>query len=108
MTNSHIYGKLIIMHNSGFIWDLTKESTNIHKHGVDFIAASKAFKDPKRKIYNDSKHSAKEERFFCVGKVENRILTVRFTYRGEKIRIIGAGCWRKGVQYYEKEYNGPK
>ena len=108
LINSHLYGKLIVMHNSGFIWDFTKESANIHKHGIDFIAASKAFKDPKRKIYNDSKHSTNEERFFCVGKVENRILTVRFTYRGEKIRIIGAGYWRKGVQYYEKEYNGPK
>lgn len=90
-----------MMHDSSFVWDIAKESVNIHKHGVDFITAAKAFKDPKRKIYTDSKHSAKEARFFCIGKVENRILTVRFVYRGEKIRIIGAGYWRKGVKYYE-------
>ena len=28
---------------------------------------------------------------------------VRFTYRGETIRIIGAGYWRKGRRLYEKE-----
>jgi uncharacterized DUF497 family protein len=88
---------------SNFIWDLEKEFVNINKHGVDFITAAKAFKDIKRKIYIDSKHSKKEERFFCVGKVKGKILTVRFTYRKEKIRIIGAGYWRKGKQYYEKK-----
>lgn len=85
-----------------FIWDEEKESANIHKHGVDFATAAKVFKDPKRKIYIDSKHSKKEERLFCIGKVENKILTVRFTCRREKIRIFGAGYWRKGAQYYEE------
>lgn len=89
--------------HSSFIWDPEKELANISKHGVDFITAAKAFKDPKRKIYTDSKHSKDEERLFCVGKSGDRILTVRFTYRGEKIRIIGAGYWRKGEQYYEKK-----
>jgi len=28
-------------------------------------------------------------------------LTVRFTYRGSVIRIIGAGYWRKGRKIYE-------
>lgn len=88
---------------SSFIWDFEKELVNIYKHGVDFATASKAFKDPKRKIYTDSKHSAKEERYFCIGKVEGEILTVRFTYRGGKIRIFGAGCWRKGEEHYEKK-----
>lgn len=88
---------------SSFSWDYEKELVNVYKHGVDFISAAKAFKDPKRKIYVDSKHSKKEERFFCIGKVNDRILTVRFTYASGKIRIIGAGYWRKGVRYYEKE-----
>lgn len=89
--------------SSSFIWDPEKELANIAKHRVGFITAAKAFKDPKRKIYTDAKHSKKEERFFCIGKVEDRILTVRFTYRSDKIRIIGAGFWRKGEQYYEKK-----
>lgn len=88
---------------SSFIWDPERELFNIYKHGVDFITAARVFKDPRRKIYTDSKHSKKEERFFCIGKVENKIITVRFTYRGGKIRIFGAGYWRKGRGYYEKK-----
>ena len=87
---------------SSFVWDEGKELLNIHKHGVDFTTASKVFFDPKRKIFKDSKHSNKEDRLFCIGKVEGKILTVRFLYRDGKIRIFGAGCWRKGKQYYEK------
>ncbi|MDD5253442.1 MAG: BrnT family toxin [Candidatus Omnitrophica bacterium] len=89
--------------NKSFVWDLNRESVNILKHGVDFNTALRAFKDPKRKIYIDSKHSLKEERLFCIGKVGKKIVTVRFTYRGDKIRIFGAGYWRKGRVYYEKK-----
>jgi len=88
---------------SSFIWDPERELFNVYKHGVDFTTAAMAFKDPKRKIYVDSKHSKKEERFFCIGKVKNKIITVRFTYRSGKIRIFGAGYWRKGREYYEKK-----
>lgn len=86
-----------------FVWDEGKELGNIKKHGIDFLTAAKAFKDPKRKIYIDSKHTKDEERYFCIGEVEGKILTVRFTYREGKIRIYGAGLWRKGKWYYEKE-----
>ena len=88
--------------NGSFIWDKGKELINIHKHGIDFYDAAKVFKDPKRKIYIDSKHSKTEERLFCIGKVNDRVVTVRFMYRKGKIRIYGAGYWRKGVGYYEK------
>ena len=91
---------------TGFIWDGRKERENRKKHGVDFSTAAKAFKDPKRGIYTDERHSEDELRFFCIGEVEGRILTVRFTYRAGNIRIIGAGYWRKGVKYYKKD-NSP-
>jgi len=86
-----------------FIWDQRKELINIKKHGIDFATAAGAFKDTKRKIYTDSKHSEDEERFFCIGKAGGKILTVRFIYRQDKIRIFGAAYWRKGRVYYEKE-----
>ena len=85
-----------------FIWDLRKERINIYKHRIDFATAAKAFEDPRRKIFTDSKHSEHEERYFCIGKIGNKIVTVRFTYRAGKIRVIGAGYWRKGIKYYEK------
>ena len=77
-------------------WDLQKEIINVQKHGVDFLTAAKVFFDPLRKIYVDSKHSQKEQRYFCIGKVDNKVMTVRFMYRAGQIRIIGAGYWRKG------------
>ena len=48
-------------------------------------------------------HSAAEERFYCFGRVEAGVLTVRFTHRSGVIRIIGAGFWRKGKSVYEQE-----
>ena len=86
-----------------FGWDQTKESANILKHGVDFETAQRAFDDPFRKITHDSKHSREENRFFCVGKVEDKVLMVRFTYQGKDIRIIGAGYWREGRKLYEEK-----
>ena len=47
-------------------------------------------------------HSKTEARFYCFGKVGDGIMTVRFTYRNDVIRIIGAGYWRKGKKIYEK------
>lgn len=90
-----------------FEWDPEKEKSNTIKHGVDFCTASKAFFAAGRMLFIDAKNSTDEQRFFCVAKIENRIITVRFTYRNDRIRIIGAGFWRKGAKYYEKEKNRP-
>ncbi len=89
--------------SASFVWDQVKEDQNIVKHGVDFKTAAKAFIDPNRKIYIDAKHSQKEERFFCLGRVDGKVLMVRFLWRDEKIRIIGAGYWRKGETYYDQK-----
>ena len=86
-----------------FVWDPRKEHVNIHKHGVDFATAAKVFLDPKRKIFLDFRHGDRELRFYCIGEAQGRVLTVRFVYREDTIRIFGAGYWRKGKRYYEKE-----
>ncbi len=85
-----------------FVWYVEKERENIQKHGVDFATAARVFKDQGRKIYVDERHSDREDRMFCIGKVDERILTVRFTYRGGLIRVYGAGYWRRGRRYYEQ------
>jgi len=90
--------------NGSFVWDEEKETHNKRFHGLDFTLASKAFFDPKCIIVVDETHSELEERFFCIGKVEDRCVTVRFTLRENKIRIIGAGYWRKGRKFYEAKY----
>lgn len=86
-----------------FEWDEIKNLANIEKHGVSFEESRKAFIDPKRKIRYNVKHSADKIRYYCFGKVDNRIMTVRFIIRDNKIRIIGAGYWREGRKIYEQE-----
>lgn len=90
------------MQSARFEWDAAKERANVAKHGVAFGLAQFAFVDPRRVIAEDVAHSGVERRYYCFGLVDGAILTVRFTYRTEVIRIIGAGYWRKGKEIYEK------
>lgn len=83
--------------------DENKDAENREKHGVAFSMAQYAFADPHRVIAEDLAHSEGEQRYFCFGKVEAGILTVRFTCRGGVIRIFGAGYWRKGKAIYERK-----
>lgn len=85
-----------------FEWDAEKDEANQRKHGVSFKQAQEAFFDPERIIIEDLEHSGKEPRYFCIGFDGQDVLTVRFTHRGARIRIIGAGYWRKERRYYEK------
>ena len=86
-----------------FDWDPAKDSANQRKHGVSFAEAQYAFADARRVIAEDLDHSDEEPRYYCFGRVERGLLTVRFTYRDGVIRIIGAGFWRKGKRIYERE-----
>ena len=86
-----------------FEWDETKNQENQEKHGVSFELSQYAFADPSRVIAEDITHSQNEKRYYCFGKVGEGIITVRFTYRGNTIRIIGAGYWRKGRKVYGNE-----
>ncbi len=88
-----------------FEWDEAKDRTNREKHGVSFYIAQFAFADPTRVIAEDLEHGKGEKRYYCFGRVADGILTVRFTYRNGKVRIFGAGYWRKGRRIYEDENN---
>lgn len=90
------------MGKSEFEWDPDKEQENIKKHGVSFYEAQSAFLDSCRVIAQDLRHSKVETRYYCFGKVDGMVMTVRFTYRKHKIRIFGAGYWRKGKKIYEE------
>jgi len=91
------------MEKARFEWDQGKDRENQEKHNVSFSLAQYAFLDRKRVIVEDPGHSNQEKRFYCIGQVPEGILTVRFTYRNNVIRIFGAGYWRKGKRIYEKE-----
>ncbi len=90
------------MHDELFEWDDAKDQQNQLRHGVGFGEAQLAFLDTRRVIAGDNGHSQSERRLFCFGKLRGSVLTVRYTMRGERIRIFGAGYWRKGRKAYEK------
>lgn len=92
------------MSEGHFEWDEDKDLDNQRKHGVSFYEAQHAFTDRQRVIAEDVAHSEEEQRYFCFGlnREQTGILTVRFTYRSGRIRIIGAGYWRKGKKIYEQ------
>jgi hypothetical protein len=80
-----------------FEWDEAKDRANRIKHGVSFALAQAAFIDPYRVIAEDLEHSGAESRYFCF------VMTVRFTYRSGRVRIFGAGYWRKGKKIDEQQ-----
>ena len=88
---------------TSFEWDKNKNDSNFKKHKVNFETAQYAFLDKKRVVAKDLAHSQSEERYYCYGKVKGGVLTVRFTYRNKRIRIIGAGFWKKGKNIYDKK-----
>ena len=88
----------------GFEWDERKNNENIAKHGLSFYEAQDAFFDKKRVVLQDTQHTSTEKRYFLIGKTSRGgIATVRFTIREGRIRIIGAGYWRKGKKIYEQQ-----
>jgi uncharacterized protein len=86
-----------------FEWDDSKDRVNRAKHGVSFALAQAAFFDPHRVIAADLQHGGAERRYFCFGRAGDGVMTVRFTYRAGKVRIFGAGYWRKGKRIYEQQ-----
>ena len=86
-----------------FEWDFSKEIENLKKHGITFAEAIETFFDPDGFQMTDTKHSATEERFLWVGEsASGKVLTTRFTRRGDIIRIFGPASWRKFARFYNE------
>lgn len=77
----------------GFEWHLVKAESNHKKHGVTFEEAKTVFSDHFRIEAPDDWHSDDEQRYLGVGRsIRGRILSVYYTFRSNKIRIISARC----------------
>lgn len=78
------------MHDDEFEWDDVKAATNARDHGISFAMARAAFRDPFSIERIDRRHNDPEERFALLGMVDDRLLFVSYTLRGERVRIISA------------------
>jgi len=74
-----------------FEWHPGKAAANLKKHGVSFDEAATIFGDENHLVLPDKGHSSEEIRLMAIGRSEGaRILTVFFTERGERLRLISA------------------
>jgi uncharacterized DUF497 family protein len=84
-----------------FEWDAAKAERNFVKHGVSFEAARRVFDDVFASDRCDFESELGEARFVITGIVRDIIVTVIYTERGGRIRIISA---RKATTHEQREY----
>ena len=86
-----------------FEWDENKNKSNQTKHGISFDEAAEIFKYPMYKLVNN-RFDYGEVRYIGIGSNQQMIvLTVVFTERDSRIRIISARRASKKERklYYE-------
>ncbi len=85
-----------------FEWDADKAAQNFTKHRILFEYASRVFLDPYRLEIRDNRVDYGEIRYKTIGMVQERLLVVIYTIRGENIRIISA---RRAEAYEKRQYH---
>ncbi len=95
-TNGDEIGKL------EFEWHPLKAAANLRKHKVSFDEAKTVFGDDRHLEIPDREHSLEEMRYLAIGRSEKgRILTMVFTERGARIRMISV---RLAEPWERREY----
>ena len=78
------------MRNAEFEWDDAKAAFNLRKHGISFVAAQRVFDDENASAVDDFDSSADEDRYLITGIVGANFVTVSYTLRDNRVRIISA------------------
>ena len=89
------------MQDNEFEWDDAKADSNLQKHGVSFEAARLVFEDVFSVEEPDTSLDYGEERLFLIGMAKGELLTVVYTERDGRIRIISA---RKAIKREQHGY----
>jgi uncharacterized protein len=82
-----------------FEWDDRKARENFRKHGISFDEATQVFADPNI-LELDDDGIYDEYRQVAIGMVEDQLMYVIFTMRGDTCRIISA----RGAEPDEKRW----
>ena len=83
-----------------FSWDETKRSANLRKHAIDFRDAPKIFSGFTLTA-EDDREAYGERRFLTLGLLEDQVVSVAHTERGQDIRIISI---RKATKHEARFY----
>ncbi len=92
---------------TGFDWDEANVQKNWERHRVTPEEAEDVFFNDPLVIRGDVRHSAREKRFYALGRTETeRYLFVAFTIRGSLLRVISVRDMtrreRKAYAYHEE------
>ena len=84
-----------------FEWDENKRLSNLAANGMDFEDAIAIWEGPVLEVPS-AQPRPDEDRLLAIGRCDGRVITVVFTWRARKRRLISARVARK----YEREnYN---
>jgi uncharacterized DUF497 family protein len=84
-----------------FEWNAAKAEGNLIKHGVSFEAARCVFDDVFAFERCDFDSAPSELRYVITGMVNDVILTVVYTERGDRTRIVSA---RRATKHEQEEH----
>lgn len=83
-----------------FVWNDAKRLGNLRKHGIDFADAEKVFRGYTLTA-EDDRASYGERRFLTLGLLDDQVVSVTHTERGDEIRIISV---RKATKHEARFY----
>jgi uncharacterized DUF497 family protein len=89
------------MAGEDFEWDAVKARSNLAKHRVSFEAARLVFDDVFALDRVDEMASGSEVRYIVTGMVNGVLVTVVYTEREGRTRIVSA---RKATKHEQREY----
>ena len=70
-----------------FTWDEKKRKPNLAKHGIDFHDAAAIFDGPLVTV-EDKREDYGEPRYVALGFLADVVVSLTYTERGDRIRII--------------------
>ena len=83
-----------------FAWDEAKRRLNLRKHGIDFADADKIFRGLTLTA-EDDREAYGERRFLTLGLLDDQVVSVAHTERGDEIRVISI---RKATKHEARFY----
>ncbi|GMU74898.1 MAG: hypothetical protein AMXMBFR45_03890 [Gammaproteobacteria bacterium] len=83
-----------------FVWDEAKRRENLRKHKIDFADVEMIFRGLTFTV-EDDREAYGEQRFLTLGLLEDQVVSVTHTDRGEEIRIISI---RKATKHEARFY----
>jgi uncharacterized protein len=95
------------MNDDTFEWDDDKAAENWRRHGVTFVQAARATRDPFAFEWIDEREELRRGAYQPARNVRGVILHITYAERGERTRIISA---RRATRHEQDHYyreNGP-